>query len=283
MTRLSAIARAKINLTLRVVGKRADGYHLLDSLVAFTELGDGLTVEAADDLSLRLEGAFAAGLAAEGDNLVLRAARALAPGRGARITLDKRLPIASGIGGGSADAAATLLLLDELWGLSTPPERLHEIAASLGADVPVCLAGRPARMGGIGDELLPAPDFPAAALVLVNPGIACPTPQVFKARQGGFSLPMLGVPPSIPDVSVLAGLIERGGNDLSRAAVTLVPEIARVLATLRHQAGCFTASLSGSGATCFAVFADLGAANQAAAAIKGVQPSWWVAATRLST
>jgi len=283
MTRLSAVARAKINLTLRVVGRRADGYHLLDSLVGFTEMGDGLTAEAADSLSLVLEGPFAAGLQAEGDNLVLRAARALAPGRGARITLDKRLPIASGIGGGSADAAAALLLLDELWELSTPPERLHEIAASLGADVPVCLAGRPARMGGIGDQLLPAPALPAAALVLVNPGIACPTPKVFTARSGDFSLPMLGVPDVVPDVSFLASLIERGGNDLARAAMGVVPDIAQVLAAMRRQPGCFTASLSGSGATCFALFADLATANRAAATIKGERANWWVAATRLST
>ncbi|MFD2261789.1 4-(cytidine 5'-diphospho)-2-C-methyl-D-erythritol kinase [Lacibacterium aquatile] len=283
MSLLTATARAKINLTLRVVGRRADGYHLLDSLVAFTDLGDGLTVETADSLSLVLTGPFASELTAESDNLVLRAARALAPDRGARITLDKRLPIASGIGGGSADAAAALLLLDELWGLSTPPDRLHQIALSLGADVPVCLAGRPARMGGIGDELLPAPELPAAALVLVNPRIACPTPKVFGARTGSFSLPMLGVPDRISDVSQLASLIERGGNDLSRAAMSLVPEIASALSAMRHQAGCYTASLSGSGATSFALFADLGGANNAAAAIKGERPNWWVAATRLST
>lgn len=283
MTRLSAVARAKINLTLRVVGRRPDGYHLLDSLVAFTELGDGLTVEAADSLSLTLEGPFAVGLQAEADNLVLRAARALAPDRGAKILLDKRLPIASGIGGGSADAAAALLLLDQLWDLSTPPERLHEIAAGLGADVPVCLSGRPARMAGIGDQLTPAPALPAAALVLINPGIACSTPQVFVGRSGDFSLPMLGVPDIIPDVSFLASLIERGGNDLARAAMKVVPEIAQVLSAMRRQPGCFTASLSGSGATCFALFADLATANAAAAAIKGDRASWWVAATRLST
>ena len=183
-------APAKINLHLHVVGRRQDGYHLLDSLVVFAGVGDWLEVSPAADLSLTLAGPFAAGLAAEPDNLVLRAARGLAELAGIRpsgaLRLEKNLPVASGIGGGSADAAAALRLLCRFWAISPDLTRL---AQSLGADVPVCLLGRPALMSGTGEVLAPAPPVPDAGLVLVNPGIAVATPAVFRARAAGFSQP----------------------------------------------------------------------------------------------
>ena len=179
-------APAKVNLYLHVTGRRADGYHLLDSLAVFGPAADLLAAAPAAALTLALEGPFAAGLAAEPDNLVLRAARALAaeaglPG-GAALRLAKHLPVASGIGGGSADAAAALRLLDRLWGLGLPEARLAAIAARLGADVPVCLASRPRRMQGVGEVLRPAPALPDCGLLLVNPGVALATPAVFRAR-----------------------------------------------------------------------------------------------------
>jgi 4-diphosphocytidyl-2-C-methyl-D-erythritol kinase len=278
---LHRIAAAKLNLTLRITGRRVDGYHLLDSLVAFTELGDGVTVAAADSLSLDITGEFAPGLTDGADNLILRAARALDPVRGARITLEKRLPVASGIGGGSADAAATLLLLNDLWQLGRSPADLAGLALTLGADVPVCLHRAPTRMGGIGEKLAPGPSLPPAALVLVNPRLACPTPRVFALRQGDFSLPQVGLPDRIGDAAELAALVRRGGNDLTQAAGLVVPAIGSILKALGEEAGCLAAALSGSGATCFGVFAEEAAAVQAAARLKTRHPHWWVANTRI--
>src|SRR3954468_6142657 len=189
MTMLSECASAKINLHLHVVGRRPDGYHLLDSLVVFAGAADALTVEPSDGLSLAVAGPFAAGLYGEADNLVLRAARALAAHAGVpatgRLVLEKNLPVASGIGGGSADAAAALRLLARFWGVDVGQEALAAIAALLGADVPVCLAGRAAVMSGIGEIRAPAPPMPAAGMVLVNPGVAVSTPAVFRAREAG--------------------------------------------------------------------------------------------------
>ena len=184
---LTEFAPAKVNLFLHVIGRRADGYHLLDSLVVFAEAADVLRAEPAQALTLHLDGPFAAGLAAEPDNLVLRAARALAAETGvaprARLSLHKNLPVASGIGGGSADAAAALRLLCRLWQVAPDPAALARFAIGLGADVPVCLAGRASRMGGIGERIEPAPTLPACGIVLVNPGVAVATAEVFRNRQ----------------------------------------------------------------------------------------------------
>ncbi|MBI3515812.1 MAG: 4-(cytidine 5'-diphospho)-2-C-methyl-D-erythritol kinase [Proteobacteria bacterium] len=190
-------APAKLNLTLRVVGRRADGYHELDSVVAFTRLGDVVRAQAADDITLALDGPFASALANAGaaaDNLVLRAAHALASAagapRGARLTLTKNLPIASGIGGGSADAAATLQALSALWGTMLERRQLHALGLALGADVPVCLNGAPCRMQGIGETLTPLAGLPAAPILLVNPGVPLATAAVFRARTAAFSTPL---------------------------------------------------------------------------------------------
>ncbi|MEE9194945.1 MAG: 4-(cytidine 5'-diphospho)-2-C-methyl-D-erythritol kinase, partial [Alphaproteobacteria bacterium] len=190
--RLSIPAPAKINLYLHLTGKRSDGYHLLDSLIAFAGTHDRVSMAPADRLSLTIEGPYGDGLKGkEADNLVLKAARHLGAAArteaGADIRLDKRLPVASGIGGGSADAAAALSGLSELWGIDGTD--MEKLALELGADVPACLLGSAAFIGGIGEEITAARALPAAGLVLVNPGVTLATPDVFKARQGGFSLP----------------------------------------------------------------------------------------------
>lgn len=269
-------APAKINLFLHVTGKRADGYHLLDSLVAFAGIGDRLTAEPADTLSLRVVGPFAAGLDGEADNLVLRAARALADAarivpRGA-LVLEKNLPVASGIGGGSADAAATLRLLSRLWDVSVDPLVLYALAARLGADVPVCVAARPTQMRGVGEVLDPAPALPACGLVLVNPGVALATADVFRARSAAFSAPVT-LPAVWDSTTAMADGLRDLTNDLQPPAVALRPVIGEVLAALGATPGCLLARMSGSGATCFALFPDAGAADLAAASLR--RPGWW--------
>jgi 4-diphosphocytidyl-2-C-methyl-D-erythritol kinase len=262
-------APAKVNLFLHVTGRRDDGYHLLDSLAVFPAVGDRLEATPADDLTLEITGPFGGTLAAEPDNLVLRAARALAPGKGAALKLHKNLPVASGIGGGSADAAAALRLLYRLW--ITGPD-LHGIAAGLGADVPVCLASQAARMAGIGEILRPAPVLPPCGILLVNPGVAVPTPAVFKARQGPFSPPAT-LPASWPTAAAMAADLYALTNDLQAPAIALQPIIGEVLATLSALPGALLARMSGSGATCFALFPSAAAATAAAASI--TQPNWW--------
>jgi len=277
-------APAKLNLYLHVVGRRADGYHLLDSLVAFAGVHDTVVAAKAGALSLAIEGPFAAALSGEADNLVLRAARALADVAGVRpwaaLTLVKRLPVASGIGGGSADAAATLLAAGELWRITHKPGALAKLALTLGADVPVCLAGKAAQMGGIGEAIDPAPVLPRVPLVLVNPLVPLPTPAVFKARSGPFSkpAPLAAVPRDARD---LAEALRARRNDLADAAIGLVPEIKAILGALDAQPGCLLARMSGSGATCFALFARAEEAQAAAAALRSSKPGWWVEASEL--
>ena len=277
-------APAKLNLYLHVVGRRIDGYHLLDSLVAFAGVHDTVAAEKADALTLAFEGPFAAALSAEADNLVLRAARALADAAGIRphaaLRLTKRLPIASGIGGGSADAAATLQALGALWRVTHKQGALAKLALKLGADVPACLAGKAARVGGIGEQIVPAPALPPAPLVLVNPLVPLPTPAVFKARSGPYAKPApLAAAPR--DARDLAEALAARRNDLTAAAIGLVPAIKDILAALEAQPGCLLARMSGSGATCFALFARGEEAKAAEAALRANRPEWWVAASAL--
>lgn len=281
---LAEAAHAKVNLHLHVLGRRADGYHLLDTLVVFAAAADVLVAEPDDALSLAVEGPFAAALAGEADNLVLRAARALAAAagvtRGARLRLVKRLPVAAGIGGGSADAAAALRALDRLWGTDLDPERLAAIAARLGADVPACVASRPARLGGIGERIVPAPGLPPFGLVLANPGVAVATPAVFAAyaaRGEAFDRPA-ALPDAWPEAATLARDLALCRNALEPAAIALCPAIAEVLAALRTLPGARLARLSGSGATCFALFDDAAAAAAAARRLATAHPSWWIEA-----
>ncbi len=281
-------APAKINLYLHVVGRRDTGYHDLDSLVMFATEGDTLTVSAlpsGDAPVLRIDGPFAGALAAEppAGNLVVKAALALAAQLGRSpalaITLTKRLPIASGIGGGSADAAACLRALCRLWGRSATDPALFALAAGLGADVPVCLDGRAAYFGGIGDILAPAPILPDCPALLVNPGVPVPTPAVFRNRAPAYT-PPARLEGSPADVAALAEALSRRRNDLTDAAISVAPEIATVLGELEKTDDCLLARLSGSGATCFALFPD-DAAAAAARALAAIHPGWWVRPCRL--
>ena len=269
---LTELAPAKINLFLLVTGKRADGYHLLDSLVVFAGAHDRLSATPSSDMSLTFGGSFGASLSTHPDNLVLRAANALASATGmrraVRLHLEKNLPIASGIGGGSSDAAAALRLLSRLWAVDVP----EGLAATLGADVPVCLDPRPRRMSGIGEVLEPAPALPACGIALVNPGVALPTAAVFRARAAAFSRPAT-LPRRWPDLATLAGDLAGWGNDLQAPAIALCPPIATVLASLHAQPGCRLARMSGSGATCFALFDT--EAQAAAAAAAASRHGWW--------
>lgn len=268
---ITEFAPAKVNLWLRVTGRRPDGYHLLDSLVVFAEVGDTVLAEASDRLSLDIDGPFAATLPPAGDdNLVLRAARMLSASGTASLRLTKRLPVASGIGGGSADAAATIRALTRLWRLD--PAIGARIAPALGADVPACLSGKPAIMRGIGEILLPAPSLPRHGLLLVNPGVAVATAAVFARRSGPYATAFS--PRPWPDAAALAADIADAGNGLTAAAIEACPMIAEVIAVLRGLPGALVAQMSGSGATCFGLFPDADAARAAAALLPS---SWWCA------
>lgn len=272
-----ALAPAKINLALHVTGQRADGYHLLDSLVAFAGVGDEIRVTAADSLDLRISGPFAAALPVDDSNLVLRAARLLAPGRGARIDLHKVLPVASGVGGGSADAACALRALAALWQCPLPAP---EAVLRLGADVPACLRGGALRMTGIGEALAPLPPLPAAHLVLTNPGVSLATPEVFRALACKTNAGLPGTLPRFATAGDLAGWLALQRNDLEAPALVLLPAIGLVLAALRGAEGCLLARMSGSGATCFGLFETEALAARAAQRL-GSEPGWWVAAAPL--
>jgi len=261
-------APAKVNLALHVVGRRADGYHLLDSLVVHGGGADRVSArlvdatEATPSFSLAIAGPFSAGLAADGDNLVLRAARLLADeakrlGRmvpGAVLSLEKNLPVASGVGGGSSDAAATLRLLDRLWGLDLGRARLAALGLPLGADVPMCVWGEPLRARGIGEEIALLPPLPPFRLELANPGVPVSTPAVFRALARRENPPMPDLPERFADVRALVDWLAATRNDLEDAAISVAPAIAGTLADLRARPGCLFARMSGSGATCFGVF-----------------------------
>lgn len=281
---LSETAHAKINLYLHVTGRRADGYHLLDSLAVFAGAADSLTyVPSGSPLSLDLTGPFGAALAAEAtdDNLVMRAAALLTEGRDTprtgRIVLEKSLPVASGIGGGSADAAATLRLLDRLWTLDTPPARMQHVAERLGADVPVCIAQKPARMRGIGERLDPAPTLPPCGMILVNCGEAVSTPSVFRVRDAGFS-PEADLPAAWSSAQEMVADLARLTNDLQDPACRICPPIRTVLDAIATLPGCLLSRMSGSGATCFGLFASAEDARVAARQLaeQGPGQDWWI-------
>ncbi len=281
MPNKAEFAPAKINLCLHVTGQRADGYHLLDSLVAFAGVGDWLSGQPAAEISLSLQGPFGPGLPVGADNLVLRAARATASDFPVAFTLTKNLPTASGIGGGSADAAAAVRLIRQLRGQD--PQAPGDAAAlmDLGADVPVCLWSRPARMRGIGERLDPIPDFPGGWIVLANPRVEVPTPAVFRALAPKANPPLPDDLPRWPDFPALAAWLAGQRNDLERPALEIAPVIGDVLKALRQQPGQLLARMSGSGATCFALFQDERGAKAGAEAIAAIQSGWWVAAAPL--
>ncbi|BDA83054.1 4-diphosphocytidyl-2-C-methyl-D-erythritol kinase [Aureimonas sp. SA4125] len=282
-------APAKVNLALHVTGQRADGYHTLSSLVAFTEMGDSLTASPSTEDRLTLSGPFAAALGAgpvEGNILVkaLCAARSVLSGGGSELpplalALDKRLPVASGIGGGSADAAALLRIVAQMF-----PARaaaLREAALTLGADVPMCFDGVPAQVEGLGEIAAPLARFPSVACLLVNPGMEVSTPAVFRQLASRSNPPMPSIPSAgFASLTDLVGYLSDTRNDLAAPAGLLAPEIARLEASLR-QAGAAFARMSGSGATVFALFDSPAAANDAARTLARHYPSYWIFPTRL--
>lgn len=279
MTLLSLPAPAKVNLSLAVTGRRDDGYHELDSLVVFAEAADLVAAEPAETLTLAVEGPFAAALESEADNLVLRAARLFGAEQGARLTLTKNLPVAAGLGGGSGDAAAALRLLAELWKLPLPMVP----AVALGADLPVCLGARPARVGGIGEVVLPV-ELPDFALLLVNPGFPLSTAEVFRAyasAAGAASAEPPPCPPRFADLHALLDHLLAVPNDLEAPARALQPEIGDVLEALALSDGCLLARMSGSGPTCFGLFAKEAEARAAGESASAARPHWWVRAAGL--
>ncbi|MBN9545083.1 MAG: 4-(cytidine 5'-diphospho)-2-C-methyl-D-erythritol kinase [Alphaproteobacteria bacterium] len=276
------MARAKINLFLHVGARRDDGFHPLQSLAIFTAFGDRLAVEEAETLSLGIEGPFAAALG-DGDNLVLKAARALAAragrGAGAKITLTKNLPVASGVGGGSADAAAALRMLAALWRLQPDGNMLREIAMELGSDIPVCVESAPAFMEGRGEILTPISALPRLPILLVNPGVAVPTKDVFANLKERRGVEMTLPSGRFNDLADILRFLESTGNDLEAPALALQPVIGEVLSSLNAVPGALFTRMSGSGATCFALMPDDGGCARAAAALKDKHPDWWVQPT----
>ena len=279
---ITEFGHAKINLALHVTGRRDDGYHLLDSLVVFAGIGDGLRATRAGATSLTVDGPFGADVPQGEDNLVLRAARLAAGDMGVALQLTKRLPPASGIGGGSADAAAAIravLRLKTMAGQLAPmtPEDGAKIAA-LGADVPVCLASHPARMRGIGEQLDWLPPLPEVHVVLANPRVEVPTPAVFRALAQRDNAPLPETLPEWRHAAELAEWLAAQRNDLEAPARQLAPEIGTVVSALQALPNALFARMSGSGATCFALFAKEDHALDAAEALQADQPDWWVSA-----
>lgn len=286
---VETLASAKVNLFLHVGAPAADGYHPLCSLMVFADLGDRVGLTDADGAGFTLRGPHAQALAGEADNLVLRAARALAAQAGGLhvmpgLMLDKRLPVAAGLGGGSSDAGAALRLLRAAWGLDMADAALEAVAASLGADGAACLWGRPVLAQGRGERLSPAPGLPAIDAVLVNPGVAVSTPAVYRALDASAAFSDV-TPPSLPDafesVEELAGWLRLTRNDLEPPALALAPAIGDVLATLADEPETLIARMSGSGATCFALCAGDYEAETLAERIETMRPDWWVERCRL--
>ena len=279
---IRVFAPAKLNLFLHVGAKRADGFHALESFVVFAECGDRLTFAPSDVLELKVTGLFAKSLPAFPDNLVLKAAHLLEDGRGATITLEKNLPVASGLGGGSADAAAALRGLNLLWELNKSEEELMEIGARLGSDVPVCVVSSPAFVEGRGDVITKAPRVATLPLILVNPNVMLSTVDVFgrlKARSGiGQSVRQ---PASLEKLWDVAAYLQGTQNDLEEPACELAPAIDEVMDALLAE-GAEIAQMSGSGATCFGIFSWRGFALSAAEALAHEHHNWWVRATRIA-
>lgn len=289
MPALTDSAPAKINLFLHVTGKRTDGYHLVDSLVVFADSVDQLSVEESDALTLDISGPYADALQGEDaqDNLVLRAAEALRHvagiHHGARLKLEKYLPVGAGIGGGSADAAAALRLLSRWWEVAVPSRELLELAAGVGADVSACLMSKPVRMEGIGEILTPLNLFPDVPCVLVNPGKALPTVDVFQALTVPEFSDEAPVLQGLDTIEKVVGLMQHTRNDLEIPAIGIMPEIREILDRLNQLDGCLAARMSGSGATCFGVFTTEQEAQMAADTLRQETPArYWISQATIS-
>lgn len=273
------IAPAKVNLTLHVTGQRADGYHLLDSLVVFTDAGDQITAKTSDDITLTVTGPFSAGVPTDNTNLILRAAHTLRRLRGviqgAEIHLDKHLPHAAGLGSGSADAAAILKLLADLWNVAPLSPQAAEVLG-LGADVPVCLQGPgPSRMSGIGEILQEVPRLPDCALVLVNPKVAVPTQDIFRNLATKQNPPMTDMPDKL-DFDGFAAWLRVQRNDLQPPAMTIAPAVKSAIDRLNRIPAVAYAGMSGSGASCFGLVRSMADARHAARVVQVAEMSWWV-------
>lgn len=287
---INLTAHAKLNLYLHIVGKRADNYHLLDSLFAYTAFGDTITLSPSETLSLQITGPFAKTLATVShDNLMYRAARLLkehAPhATGAAITLEKNIPVGAGLGGGSADAAATLLGLNTLWKVGFCIEKLAALGVSLGADVPACLYGKIAHIGGIGDQVTPLDMSVLDHLptLLIKPPAPLSTPEIYQrysASKKEFS-PLKPIPTTSHLIDTIA-LLKTYHNDLAPPAIAMLPEIESLLDLLAHQPGCLLARMSGSGPTCFAFFENTAALEKAAAEMTLQKPDYWIVQTAIA-
>lgn len=285
--RISVLAPAKINLCLHVGWEREDGYHDLESFVTFADYGDRIFLEGADEMSVSVVGPFASGLPDSSDNIVLRAAGLLAGqskvARGARITLQKNLPVASGLGGGSADAAAILRGLSIIWDCGLERKEMHELANSLGADVPVCLYSVTAWIEGRGERVATLPPLPKLPLLLVNPALPLSTAEVFSRldrRAGvGLALPQA----RFDDGRSLAAFLRSTTNDLETPARLMAPEIGNVLEEIAGMRGCHIARMSGSGATCFGIFGNRKSLRLAALLLRQSHPQWWVIETEIAS
>ena len=282
----SVLAPAKINLYLHVTGKRTDGYHTLDSLIAFSNIGDRITFYPADEFSFRIQGPFFQSFTAretdssqQSGNLVVRAVHSLANLTGRkpdfRIALTKNLPLAAGLGGGSADAAATIWAMMTLWNIPMSLPGLDKMMIDLGADVPACLPSAPVRVTGIGDVMTPVHNLPEIPVVLVNPLKRCPTPDVFRLFEGERKqeIACLG---TLVDSSELIDFLKNQDNDLSSPAISIVPDIERIVKLMTQQDGCHLSRMSGSGATVFGLFDNQENARNAAETLALGYPEWWV-------
>ncbi|HLK23099.1 MAG TPA: 4-(cytidine 5'-diphospho)-2-C-methyl-D-erythritol kinase [Caulobacteraceae bacterium] len=282
----AAFAAAKVNVFLHVGPRQPDGYHPVASLIAFADIGDRLSVAHPSAPPLVIEGAFAAGLPDGPDNLVARACAALKPSHPVALVLQKDLPLASGLGGGSADAAAALRLVDACQAAPAGPERLLQIARTLGADVAACLVGRPVIATGRGDALAAAPVLPALDAVLVNPGVAATTAEVYRLfdeTKAATSAELPPLPARFHSVRDVAHLVARTRNDLEVAAVRFAPEIGAGLLALRAERETLAARMSGSGSTLFALCEDRAAARRLAGRLAERRPNWWVRPCRLGS
>ena len=277
--KISVFAPVKINLSLQIIGRRHDGFHLLESLIVFADQGDGLTVSSADTLSLTIKGPFAGSLSTDKNNLVMKAAVLLADFHKIRpkahIELNKNIPIASGLGGGSADAAATLHALTKLWRLPISDQDLNKIAEQIGSDVPVCLNQKSAIMEGIGERVRRLGNLPKFGILLVNPNFPASTQEVFRKYEASFSEP--GSLNKIPkDRIAYLKLLQSLQNDLTQASINTASEIKNVLSVLNDLNNQLLVRLSGSGGTCFALFENTKNAQEAAEKLNKKFPDWWI-------
>jgi len=294
-SKIENFAPAKVNLFLHLTGRKASGYHTLDSLVSFVDVGDVIIIEEAPSFSFTVTGDFASSLSVsetastgfnDHDNLVVRAARFLSDVAGkpltVSITLEKNLPVAAGIGGGSSDAAAAVWGLVQYWGLASDAAYIKPLLERLGADVPVCYDCVPRFMRGIGDVLLPPLDLPNIPILLINPNVACSTQDVFLHHRGQFK-DDVDIPPSFEDAADLIRFLKACENDLYDAAVQCAPLIENVMTALRTQDDVLFAQMSGSGATCFALFDHMAQCRAAEKAIANANPDWWVRSGTLNS